>query len=331
MYDTSIFLFGGALTAHYIQVLAALDVHTGRWIVDKCFMGDLIRGRTVILVVRIQRHSILLIYLQFFWKSHNVALTRPIADLVVALGNDGRIVSQGSLDKALQADSELYEELKAEVEDLPKADQVVDNTAKTAEDSPKDGKLVVAEEISTGRVGWNACERKSDPCRAQKLTPINHSAALLQEHGANILVILEYLLHHTFYDTRRHQRSGMSTPLLRVHVAYRMVRHISWDTGLLSMKPMIRRMSRLSCKLFGIFCVYNAHRPLQLSRQLPTPHCDDAGHLHLLLVQIRIRLHSCIEPRPQEISSVDIGYNPQVARQDPHIPHHHALHHRHPS
>ena len=59
MYDTSIFLFGGTLTVHYIQVLAALDVHTGRWIVDKCFMGDLIRGRTVILVVRIQRHSVL--------------------------------------------------------------------------------------------------------------------------------------------------------------------------------------------------------------------------------------------------------------------------------
>lgn len=34
------------------DVLAALDVHTARWIVDKCFKGDLLRGRTVILVVR---------------------------------------------------------------------------------------------------------------------------------------------------------------------------------------------------------------------------------------------------------------------------------------
>ncbi len=34
-----------------LQVLAALDVHTGRWIVDQCFKGDLLRGRTVILVV----------------------------------------------------------------------------------------------------------------------------------------------------------------------------------------------------------------------------------------------------------------------------------------
>ena len=29
------------------------DVHTSRWIVDKCFRGDLVRNRTVILVVRL--------------------------------------------------------------------------------------------------------------------------------------------------------------------------------------------------------------------------------------------------------------------------------------
>lgn len=33
------------------DVLAALDVHTAKWIVDKCLKGDLIRGRTVVLVV----------------------------------------------------------------------------------------------------------------------------------------------------------------------------------------------------------------------------------------------------------------------------------------
>lgn len=41
------------------QVLAALDVHTARWIIDKCFKGDLVHGRTVILVVSN-------IHLQFF-------------------------------------------------------------------------------------------------------------------------------------------------------------------------------------------------------------------------------------------------------------------------
>ena len=33
------------------DVLAALDVHTAKWIIDKCFKGDLVRGRTVLLVV----------------------------------------------------------------------------------------------------------------------------------------------------------------------------------------------------------------------------------------------------------------------------------------
>lgn len=33
------------------DVLSALDVHTSAWIVDKCFRGDLIKDRTMIIVV----------------------------------------------------------------------------------------------------------------------------------------------------------------------------------------------------------------------------------------------------------------------------------------
>ena len=62
------------------DVLAALDVHTSRWIVEKCFRGDLVRGRTVILV------------------THNVAMASPLADYVVALGADGEIISRGTID-----------------------------------------------------------------------------------------------------------------------------------------------------------------------------------------------------------------------------------------
>ena len=35
------------------DVLSALDVHTSKWIVEKCFRGDLVKGRTIILVVRV--------------------------------------------------------------------------------------------------------------------------------------------------------------------------------------------------------------------------------------------------------------------------------------
>lgn len=40
------------------DVLAALDVHTAKWVVDQCFKGDLIKGRTVLLVVCIPLNSL---------------------------------------------------------------------------------------------------------------------------------------------------------------------------------------------------------------------------------------------------------------------------------
>ena len=44
-------IYSSAETLLLDDVLSALDVHTARWIVDKCFRGDLVRGRTVVLVV----------------------------------------------------------------------------------------------------------------------------------------------------------------------------------------------------------------------------------------------------------------------------------------
>jgi ABC-type transport system involved in cytochrome bd biosynthesis fused ATPase/permease subunit len=35
------------------DILAALDVHTAKWIVEKCLRGDVVRGRTVLLVVSV--------------------------------------------------------------------------------------------------------------------------------------------------------------------------------------------------------------------------------------------------------------------------------------
>ncbi|KAI0753304.1 P-loop containing nucleoside triphosphate hydrolase protein [Daedaleopsis nitida] len=122
------------------DVLAALDVHTGRWIVDKCFKGDLVRGRTIVLV------------------SHNVALVKPVADFVVALGADGRIVSQGSLDKALQEDHALMEELATEEQELGKKEDIVDDAELDSAEGRTAGKLVVAEEIGEGHVRWDALQ-----------------------------------------------------------------------------------------------------------------------------------------------------------------------------
>ncbi|VDB84814.1 unnamed protein product [Peniophora sp. CBMAI 1063] len=121
------------------DVLAALDVHTAKWIVDKCFSGDLVRGRTVLLV------------------THNVALTRPIAEFVVAFGSQGAIVSRGTVDDALEKDDTLKHEFEEQAIVIEKTELEVVNTEEPDADSkPTDGKLIVEEEVQRGRVSWPA-------------------------------------------------------------------------------------------------------------------------------------------------------------------------------
>jgi ABC-type multidrug transport system fused ATPase/permease subunit len=114
------------------DVLAALDVHTARWIVEKCFKGDLIRGRTVLLV------------------THNVAMASPLADYVVSLGMDGRVASRGSALDAIALSPEVVEDIPDEKK---KIEEGPDATAKQS-----DGKLIVAEEIAEGHVSWDALQ-----------------------------------------------------------------------------------------------------------------------------------------------------------------------------
>ncbi|KAL7284523.1 hypothetical protein ACG7TL_001814 [Trametes sanguinea] len=121
------------------DVLAALDVHTSRWIVEKCLKGDLLQGRTILLV------------------THNVAMASPIADFVVYMGSDGRILSQGSLERALARDSKLVNEVQGKREELEKSELEIDaEKPDDAVPTQAAGKLMVAEEREEGHVGWSA-------------------------------------------------------------------------------------------------------------------------------------------------------------------------------
>ena len=71
------------------DVLAALDVHTAKWVVNNAFTGDLVAGRTVLLV------------------THNIALTAPVADFALVLGKHGRIAEYGSVADVLRKDARL--------------------------------------------------------------------------------------------------------------------------------------------------------------------------------------------------------------------------------
>ncbi|KAI0803028.1 hypothetical protein BC629DRAFT_1491319 [Irpex lacteus] len=136
------------------DVLAALDVHTSKWVVDKCLKGDLIKGRTVLLA------------------THNVQLAKPVAEFAVALGTDGSIASQGSPSVVIPAVQEIIKEDLLLEEDEPK-DEPETGTggtvtpvttvaapadAKAAAKTTLDGKLIVAEEVSRGRVHWSALQ-----------------------------------------------------------------------------------------------------------------------------------------------------------------------------
>ncbi|KAH7918842.1 hypothetical protein BV22DRAFT_1100095, partial [Leucogyrophana mollusca] len=120
------------------DVLAALDVHTSKWVVDKCLAGDLVQGRTVLLV------------------THNVAMASSVARFVVSLGSNGRIASQGSIFDAIAKDDQLAAEVAKEQEAIEGEAGALDTGPEIKIETKVDGKLVVAEEILEGHVSWAA-------------------------------------------------------------------------------------------------------------------------------------------------------------------------------
>ena len=84
-------------------------------------------------------------------------MVSPIADFVVDVGSYGRILSQGTLSKALAHDEQLQKEVQHEAEELQRAEEEIDGGKPEDVDAKATaGKLVVAEEIEEGHVGWRA-------------------------------------------------------------------------------------------------------------------------------------------------------------------------------
>ncbi|KAJ6460983.1 P-loop containing nucleoside triphosphate hydrolase protein [Mycena sanguinolenta] len=117
------------------DIFSALDVHTAKWIAEKCLAGDLTKNRTVILV------------------THNVALTSNMADFIVSVGLDGCVHSSDSISEALAND-------KVVADEFDKDRTTLENVTQESSENPKKsaGKLIVAEEIEIGRVSWDALD-----------------------------------------------------------------------------------------------------------------------------------------------------------------------------
>jgi hypothetical protein len=80
----------------------------------------------------------------------------PIAHFVVALGIDGRVLSQGSVSDALIQDTNLVKEVMDDKQAMDKATNEIDTMNSKNGTAKSDGKLTVAEEIQEGHVSWQA-------------------------------------------------------------------------------------------------------------------------------------------------------------------------------
>jgi ABC-type methionine transport system ATPase subunit len=120
------------------DVLSALDVHTSRWVVNKCLAGDLLKGRTVILV------------------THNILLSGPIADYMVVLNLDGTLRSHGPVEKLLKGDKELRTVAAQDLE-FEETKELSEEQAEEQKAQLTKGKQIVEEELAIGHVGWPVC------------------------------------------------------------------------------------------------------------------------------------------------------------------------------
>jgi ABC-type glutathione transport system ATPase component len=109
-------------------------------------------------------------------KTHNVALTAPLADFMVSF-QDGQVLQQGAVKEVLKRDLVVSAELREEREVLKKVDEEVDlppgAMPQTAAQS--DGKLIVAEEVALGHVGWapSLWPFLSQSCRSSRFVQLS--------------------------------------------------------------------------------------------------------------------------------------------------------------
>lgn len=79
----------------------------------------------------------------------------PIAGYVITLSSDGRVASHGPVAEILSSDKQLRDELEQSEVVNEKAEESADTKSELNEKKVA-GKLVAAEEIAVGRVGWSA-------------------------------------------------------------------------------------------------------------------------------------------------------------------------------
>lgn len=98
--------------------------------------------------------------IDYWYKTHNVAMTSPIAGQVVAITSNGRVAIHATVSEAVKEDRKLAKEIRKEQETARKVEEEIDIAPVDNTEPQSDGKLIVAEEIEEGHVSWTACTSK---------------------------------------------------------------------------------------------------------------------------------------------------------------------------
>ncbi|KAF7324455.1 ATP-binding cassette transporter abc4 [Mycena sanguinolenta] len=200
------------------DVFAALDVHTAQWIADKCFAGELLAHRTVILV------------------THNIALTKPIAGFIVSLDSDGLVQSQGAVSEVLAKNHDLTFEVINDAKKLA-PQQAIDESP----EKPRvNGRLVTAEEINVGHVSWTALKLYLSALGGRHPFVYFTGLILCMFIADSTVNLQTWYLSYFASQYEDHEKS-------QVHVAY----HLSIYAGILFATMMIHSCSFL-VYLFGM-------------------------------------------------------------------------------
>jgi len=78
-----------------------------------------------------------------------------VANFVVSLGHDGRILSQGTFSEALKSDKALLKEANIEKEGVTETSEASDDVLPEILEG-RGGKLIATEEVAEGHVGFQA-------------------------------------------------------------------------------------------------------------------------------------------------------------------------------
>ncbi|KAJ3716918.1 hypothetical protein C8R42DRAFT_587922 [Lentinula raphanica] len=149
------------------DILAALDVHTSRWIVNKCLSGDLLKNRTVIIV------------------SHNVSLLSSVAQCFVTV-QDGVAYLSSNIEGYPNTRKEPPDQSEQLQPQFDAEKEIVDDV------NLENGKLIVSEEIHEGAsVGWAAIKLYINALGGKQpfILFITFVACLLAANGIMVLQI----------------------------------------------------------------------------------------------------------------------------------------------